>query len=371
MFLKQVIIFFLVIVFPTLVVHSQTIENNKNQDEISPIKRYDEIIDETSLEDKDLKNIEEIIPHDEFTIYLPNLNSPLYKGWSENGKEEVWHNDGKEVNFVVPLTDELLNELGIEKVLRQTYVNGDYKVDVYIYKFKDIPGTYSAYTFLRNGKPARVKIGKDAYESKNTLTFWSGNFLIDINSSVENEVGEVKGFIILIAQEIATRFKKEEVQIPPAIAIQLPLLNRIKGTEKFCIGPICYKKYFPSSTLEFDPTLFLLENSEGIVTAEYKLSDDPKEDTTLTLVLIRYKENHTAELAYNSIREFYEKKETGDKEIKVDIQSNETVVKNNKKDYTVFHQKGNLFALVYKLPHKKYGEKILKLIPWPVEIRVQ
>ena len=197
MLLKKVIIFFLILFFTSIAVYSQTIESLddvKNTESIEsvestdPVKRYDELIQITLPEGSE--NIEEIVPKDELTIYLPNLNSPLYKGWSEEGKEEIWNNDGKEVNFVVPLTDNLLNELRTEKVLRQTYVNGGYSVDVYIYKFKDISGAYSAYTFIRNGIPARIKIGKDAYESANTLTFWNENFLIDINSSVENEAGE-------------------------------------------------------------------------------------------------------------------------------------------------------------------------------------
>ena len=52
----------------------------------------------------------------------------------------------------------------------------------------------------------------------------------------------------------------------------------------------------------------------------------------------------------------------------MDIDDSILKVKNKKNDYTMLKQKGNLLAIVYGIVNKKSGERILDLIPWPVEI---
>ena len=54
--------------------------------------------------------------------------------------------------------------------------------------------------------------------------------------------------------------------------------------------------------------------------------------------------------------------------MKIEIEDSLVKVKNNKNNYTMLKQKGNLLAIAYNITNKKSGEQVLGLVPWPIEI---
>ena len=333
-------------------------------------KKYDEIIDLNSLEvikathhDEEPKKEKQ---KDELELFLPKLDSELFKSWLTTGEAEIWTNEGDKKDFVL-LPKDLLNELKAEKILKQSYKNENLFVDIFIYKFKDFTGAYSAYTILHKGAIAKLKVGKNASESDNSITFWKGNYYIDINTQNES-TRTAKEFLVLASQEISNNIKQEV--LPPVVTIQLPALNRVQGSEKYCLGTVCLTAYIPKILSEFDPALFKLEESGGIVGAEYELEEGKNDKEKILLSIVRYLTKETAGAVLNSLKGELEKKKNENKEIDIDtdLEDGTVKVKNKKNDFTFLKQKGNLLAIAQSVKDKKSGEKILNLVPWPIEI---
>ena len=157
---------------------SQSDENEINYD---PIKKYDEILNgkaseptATPQEKQEINIVTEPIDKqspevkkeptpkiDDLVLLLPVLNSGVYENWSKSGNEELWK-IGNNLPEYITSSHELLIELGLEKVLKQSYKKENHNVNVIIYKFTDFTGAYSAYTILHSGTNTKLKIGKNA-----------------------------------------------------------------------------------------------------------------------------------------------------------------------------------------------------------------
>ena len=325
------------------------------------VKKYEEIISSKAEEIVDPNTLETISTEkDELALLLPDLNSNLYKDWIQDA-EKILNNE--EINNLNTPDKDLIKELKAEKVLNQIYRNKNHTINLLIIKFKDVAGTYSAWTVLQNGKPTKLKIGKASTETENNLTFWKDTYFIDFLSEIPGDK-TAKEFSILAAQEISKKIKEDPM--PPVLAIQLPALNRIEGSERYCLGAFCCKRFF--NIEDFLVENFNLTESEGLITAKYKVSENPKDNESLFLVLSRYINTDAGKAVFKTLSEYYKKKAETNKEIKIDISENTVKIKNNKTNYTEFKQKGNLLAIVYNAPDKKSGEKFLELVPWPIEI---
>lgn len=339
--------------------------------EIDPIKKYDELIkpQETTPTQEPIVNPEtkpaaEVITEeklDEIITLLPKLDPTLYSGWNISGKPEIW-TEGNPVPPYFGDNQELFTELKLEKILKQTYVKENHTVDVLIYKFKDFTGAYSTYTVLHGGATTKLKVGRNASESEKLVNFWKGIYFIDIHTSSDND-SEAKEFIILASQDISKNIQIE--QVPPVVAIQLPALNRIQGTERYCTGNICCNKFL-NNIIDFN--LLNLPESGGIISAQYQTDDSDKE--RISLILARYTTRENAQTVFSALKGYFENKKTSAKDMEIDFDVDNSVlkIKNKKNNYTMLKQKGNLVGIAYDITDKKSGEQVLALIPWPIEI---
>lgn len=335
--------------------------------EIDAVKKYEEIIDLNNIDQiTGLLEKERLKPKDEILLLLPKLEDPLYKGWAALGEPVIWVVGDEPPNFV-SFDAGLLQDFNVEKILKQSYVKDSHGVDILIYKFKDFVFAYSAYTVLHKGGPTKLKVGKNACEAQNLINFWKGNYFVDIRSVVVDD-SLAKEFVVLTSQDISKNITFD--QLPPVVAIQLPALNRVNGSERYCLSVTCCNKFI--NLPDFNPNLFNLSDTGGIIVADYEPQENPvkKEREILTLLLTRYQSKESAVSTFNSLREIYElrKKENKDTEIDLDLDNGIVEVKNKKKDFTLFKQKGNMLAVVYNSSSKKSGGKLLELVPWPIEI---
>ena len=337
------------------------------------VKKYEDLIkpqnqeptvtpqSQPNLEQKEEETKDET--KDELVLLLPKLDPALYAGWNLNGEAIIWIQGNAYPDFLQE-NQELFNELNLEKNLKQTYTKENHTVDVLIYKFKDFTGAYSAYTVLHSGATTKLKVGKNASESEKLVNFWKGIYFVDIHTNSDGDT-VAKEFITLLSQDISKNIQTD--QMPPVVAIQLPSLNRVQGTEKYCTCSICCKKYFTENVIDFD--LFRLSESGGIITAQYQ-TDDSKDKERISLILTRYTTKESAQLVFDSLKELFEKKKSTNKEMEVDFDIDNSIlkIKNQKNNYTMLKQKGNLLAIAYDITNKKIGEQVLALIPWPIEI---
>ena len=337
------------------------------------LKSYDEILNESSIpleqgiEDSEIpKPVEQIIEKDELQFLLPNLIPELYSKWTPLGSPIIWH-FGEAVTDFVPFSKELLAELKTEKILKQSYENEAHKVDILIYKLSDVSGAYSSFTLIHRGEPSKLKVGKNVSESESAVSFWKDNYFVDISTNTPNDT-VAKEFIVLSSQDVSKNIKQE--QMPPVVVLQFPALNRVSNSEKYCPGFVCSMTFFQDVDLDFG--ILDLTDSGGIIQAQFE-DEKAKENEKKYLMLIRYLSNELAESAFNSLTKFFEDKnrisENTLLELDFDKQENLLKIKNKKLDvYTLVKQKGNLFAIAYGIKNKKSGEKILNLVPWPIEI---
>lgn len=308
-----------------------------------PVKKYDEILSGPS--DK----------QEEVTALLPKLDNVLYKNWAKVGDTVIWQpKDALEV----------LTELGLEKILKQTYQNENHLVDILIYNFKDSISAYSAYTVLHSGASTKLNVGKNASESDKVVNFWKATYFVDLHTANDND-SVAKEFIILFSQDISKNIPDKQ-NLPP-LAIHLPALNRIQGTEKFCPGLVCCTNYIAKELTDFNCGSLNLSKSSGIITAEYQFLEGSKEKERIKLFLIKYTEKETAQATFKSLKESFEKKKAEEKDYECDFDINDSILKvrKQKNAYTMLKQKGDLLALAYGITNKQAGERIFELISWP------
>ena len=349
-----------------------------NESENNPAKKYEDLIkpqDTPQIQEQTVApQIQEptappqVQPtiekkQDELTLLLPKLDPTLYSNWNTANEPLIWTEENPLPDFLQE-NKELFNELKLEKVLKQAYIKEGHIVESLIYKFKDFTGAYSTYTVLHGGATTKLKVGKNASESEKLVNFWKGIYFVDIHTSSDNDT-TAKEFITLLSQDISKNIQAE--QIPPVVAIQLPALNRVQGTEKYCLGPICSRKYFANSSVDFD--LFKLSESGGVISAQYQTDDSNDKDRT-SIILARYTTKESAQAVFSSLKEYFEKKKLNNKEMDIDFDVNNSIlkIKNQKNNYTMLKQRGNLVCLAYDITNKKIGEQVLALIPWPIEI---
>lgn len=313
---------------------------------------------------KEVISEKEVQGINELTNILPKLDNTLYKDWSKSGEPVIWIG-GESSTPPVSQKNELLSELGIESILKQSYKKENHAVEIVIYKFRDFAGAYSAYSILHQGATTKLKVGKNASESESLINFWKESYYVDIHTNEQNDTIS-KEFIILSGQDVSKNIEKE--QLPPVVAIQLPALYKAQGTERFCLGPVCCNDYIKKESFGLDCNLLNLQNSGGVITAEYQLSDDSKDKERITLILVRYTGKDIAESVFNIFKSDFESKQKEKKDMDIEVEDSLVKVKNNKNNYTMLKQKGNLLAIAYNITNKKSGEQVLGLVPWPIEI---
>ncbi len=333
--------------------------------EVSPVQTPQSVVDSTPITPSALQAEQPVQPPvADLSNLLPKLNEQLYKDWSILPEQEKWNTGATTPTFVVVMP-EVLSELGLRNLLKSTFSKGESRVEIVIYEFNDFAGAYSAFTLLHKGDYSKLKIGKGASETESSFNFWKGNYYIDVTST-GNLNDDAKQFIKIASQEVSENIKTE--QLPPVVAIQMPSLNRLPGTEKYCPGATSCKAFLSAEFADLDFDLLGLKQSGGLIAAKYNFPEYPKDQ--IKLVLIRYTMKDISVQTFNALKEKHQNKKSENKDMEIDFDNVETLlrIKNKKDDFTLLKQKGNLLGIVFGATNKKSGEKVLDLIPWPIEI---
>ena len=343
----------------------ESIEQENIEKVSDPARTYDEIIDSNEVLHDIEEEIEESVEQkpiveDELVQLLPQLTPELYSNWTKDEQTDIWLFNSDIPDFL-NTESELFSELKLKKVLKQTYRNEGHEVNILIYKFSDFTGAYSAFTLFHKGEVTDLKVGKNASESDSLVNFWQSSYFIDIYTNAEDDK-EAKAFIVLTSQEISQNIKENSML--PVVAIQLPALHRVKGSERYCLGLVCSNKFF-TDVVNFD--LLNFPKTGGIISAKYR---EPEEEKDISLTLVRYIDKESAEGAFGALKKHFTDKEKQDKEMDIDHDVKESIleIKNRTDDYIMLKQQGNLLAIAYDLTDKKPGKNILELVPWPIEI---
>ncbi|MBX9951028.1 MAG: hypothetical protein K2Y39_17795, partial [Candidatus Obscuribacterales bacterium] len=177
-----------------------------------------------------------------------------------------------------PHTYDILAEFGVRKCCKRTYQRGQRFIHAVVYFFASPEGAYGAYNYLRQGSSTIVVRGAGSSEDDQSISFWKGQtFVRLIQTSEEDE--ESKEALRSIAKELDASIPASS--LPPLVLNQLPVIDRVSGTEKLVMGPNSGRKFFPAPYV----SSLSLDRARAAVTADYRFQMPPER---LKLLVVDY-----------------------------------------------------------------------------------
>ena len=191
-----------------------------------------------------------------------------------------------------PHTYDILAEFGVRKCCKRTYQRGQRFIHAVVYFFASPEGAYGAYNYLRQGSSTIVVRGAGSSEDDQSISFWKGqSFVRLLQTSEEDE--ESKEALRSIAKVLDASIPA--TSLPPLVLNQLPVIDRVNGTEKLVMGPNSGRKFFPAPYVGS----LSLDRARAAVTADYRFQMPPER---LKLLVVDYGNVSLAGSVYESYR---------------------------------------------------------------------
>jgi hypothetical protein len=166
-----------------------------------------------------------------------------------------------------------LKEYGFQSGSTATYERDGQTLTIHAYRFKDLSGSYGAYSFYRGTGWPKEEIGSGAASQRNQVLFWTGPVVVNATfSHISPESGSE-------LRELAKQMPKVQgtSALAPPILSNLPKQSLDGQTTHYAVGPAGYVGeggVLPVELVGFD------RDAEA-VTANYSLNSGP---ATLTLI---------------------------------------------------------------------------------------
>jgi hypothetical protein len=136
----------------------------------------------------------------------------------------------------------ILREYGAQAAERRVYRAADgaaADLSITAYRFKDATAAYGALTFLRTAEMAPVDISEHAAGSGQRLLALAGNLLLEAHGrNLASAAGELRG----LAAHLRARAEAAPL---PVVRDYLPVTGRVKGSERFVLGPAALRRFVP------------------------------------------------------------------------------------------------------------------------------
>jgi hypothetical protein len=190
-----------------------------------------------------------------------------------------------------------LNEYGFQGGSAATYERDGETLTIHAYRFRDVSGSYGAYSFYRGTGWPKEEIGSGAASQRNRVLFWTGPVMVDATfSHISPESGSE-------LRELAKQMPSVQgtSALAPPILANLPKQSLDGQTTHYAVGPAGYAGaggVLPVELVGFD------RDAEA-VTANYSLNSGPA-----TLTLIAYPTPQMAAAQEQKIRAYIQ---AGDK----------------------------------------------------------
>lgn len=185
----------------------------------------------------------------------------------------------------------LLAEYHLTGAATETFGRGQRRVMVRVYRFSDPYSAYGAYTVLRKGASTVILRGDASSEDDQNISFLQGSFLTLISTTASYD-DEAKEMMRLLADKISGAIL--EHGDPRQFTYSLPVLDRVKGSEKVVMGPIAGRFAMPIPYISF----LGLEKSQGALCADYQ-TQYPRPQR-LKLMIAQYIDAQLAQHIYQS-----------------------------------------------------------------------
>ncbi len=230
-----------------------------------------------------------------------------YEGWEPAELRQYQIADGRLIatdpvqiepsenaNLTAPLSSSEvvpLQEFRCRVIVQKRFKRGNRYITIRAFQFENYMGANAGYDLLRKGSTAVVKLGDGSSDDGDSISFWQSNFLFIISgSSLDDD--ESKGVIGVFAKKLSSSVSVHK--LPPPIISKLPIVDRVRGSEKIVMGPVSAARVIPTASIDS----LMIEKALGAVVADYQVFIPARE--RLRLLYIDYGDAQLAQTAYNA-----------------------------------------------------------------------
>jgi hypothetical protein len=166
----------------------------------------------------------------------------------------------------------LLKEFGVANAEEARYQQNGRTLDLTIFQFPDVTGSYGAFTFWHEPNMILQKIGDAAFSGNDRVIFFRGNILVDakfdrVNAMTLSQLRELSRALPVL----------HDPGKPPALPRYLPAQNYVEGTTHYAVGPVGVRL----AGAAIDPEKINFSFSPEIVTGSYNTNQG---QATITLI---------------------------------------------------------------------------------------
>ena len=185
----------------------------------------------------------------------------------------------------------ILNEFACKAISQKVFKRGNRFITIKAFEFAESEGANAGYDLLRKGSTNVVKRGDGSSEDGDSISFWQDKYLFLLSGSSEDDDE---------SKEVITKFAADLSKIaithaqPSAVLSKIPVIDRIKGSEKIVMGPVSAGKYFPAP----DIAGLSVESARSAVVADYQILYPNRE--RLKLLYMDYGDAKLAEEVFNT-----------------------------------------------------------------------
>ncbi|MBN8661500.1 MAG: hypothetical protein J0M35_14135 [Candidatus Obscuribacter phosphatis] len=151
----------------------------------------------------------------------------------------------------------ILKEFGILSFFGKTLSRGNRRIEIYIYEFEQDSGAMAAYFYLRKGAGTVVRRGDASSEEDASISFVQGRYFVSVSATEDDD--ESKDVVKRLCDELGKRLGPAGSS-QPEIMKELPLLDKLSGSERLVFGVHSARWYSSAPGLEF---LFDQANAPG------------------------------------------------------------------------------------------------------------
>jgi hypothetical protein len=135
-------------------------------------------------------------------------------------------------------------EYAVKSVEQKSYAQGAQSALVTLYRLRDPSSAYGAYTFLRNDGLSPMDLGSFASTSNDRALIVVGEMVIDVSAPAKQ--GRPADADL---KQLAGLLDKKADHTPyPFIGEHLPEKGRVRGSERYVIGPLSLAHFVPLGT---------------------------------------------------------------------------------------------------------------------------
>lgn len=144
----------------------------------------------------------------------------------------------------------------------QSYIHENDRIDVTLYRFKDVSGAYGAYSFLRQPDMPKADLTEHSSASASRALALEGDLVLDIHADhIADRDRQLKSLVSTVAQHA-------QDGLLPSLWQHLPQDNIVPRSDRYILGPQTLDQLFPGG---LGASLGFQDGAEGEI-AHYRLN---------------------------------------------------------------------------------------------------